>query len=364
MKSKVAGILILILLTFAVVPAKSYCTENSTPITFSRESYNQLVNAGKVMKLSYGLNPVYSSINASKLTWEAGIRVVTAVLLFPVVLIQRCISIVSTGDPLGTITVESLVLNRNDLVNANYTETSNNNYNNMIKQSVVGWFYAIRMLTIAISIVVLIYIGIRMALSSISSEKAKYKSMFIDWFISLGIVFFMQYIIVFFMMLSDTIVELFANINISSFESKLGIINLLLDKNTGLVYVAIVIMYFIIVFYQIKFFLFYVRRFLAVGFLIIIAPLITITYAIDKAKDRKSQIFNTWMREFLGNMFIQPLHALIYMVFIVSANAIFEIAPILSLIIFVMLSRAEKVMKNIFGLKKMASMRDMHEMMK
>ncbi len=40
--------------------------------------------------------------------------------------------------------------------------------------------------------------------------------------------------------------------------------------------------------------------------LIIIAPLITITYSMDKMKDGQAQALNTWMREFMFNVLIQP----------------------------------------------------------
>ena len=112
-----------------------------------------------------------------------------------------------------------------------------------------------------------------------------------------------------------------------------------------------------------KFFLLYAKRFLVIGFLIVISPLITITYAVDKAKDNKSQIFDTWLREFIGNVFIQPLHAGIYLIFIGTANNIFTVAPFLSVIMFMMLSRTERVVKKIFGMKKMKLMRDMKEIL-
>ena len=51
------------------------------------------------------------------------------------------------------------------------------------------------------------------------------------------------------------------------------------------------IVYWVLVFYQVKFFLLYAKRMLAVAFLIIISPLITVTYPIDKIGDRKGSGF-------------------------------------------------------------------------
>lgn len=76
----------------------------------------------------------------------------------------------------------------------------------------------------------------------------------------------------------------------------------------------------------------YFKRFLSVGFLIIISPLITITYSIDKAGDGKAQAFGTWLREMVFNIFIQIIHAVIYIVFIFSAAEIAKQIPLLGIL--------------------------------
>ena len=42
-----------------------------------------------------------------------------------------------------------------------------------------------------------LYVGIRMAISSVAEEKAKYKKMLVDWVVSLGLLFVLHYIMVF-----------------------------------------------------------------------------------------------------------------------------------------------------------------------
>jgi hypothetical protein len=51
-----------------------------------------------------------------------------------------------------------------------------------------------------------------------------------------------------------------------------------------------------------------------VAFLITIAPLVTITYSIDKMKDGKSQAFDTWLKEFYSTVLVQPFHCVAYLV--------------------------------------------------
>lgn len=51
------------------------------------------------------------------------------------------------------------------------------------------------------------------------------------------------------------------------------------------------------------------------------------------------------------NVFIQPFHAIWYFIMMNSAYVIFEKAPILALVFIVALSRGEKIVKQMFGLR-------------
>ena len=62
---------------------------------------------------------------------------------------------------------------------------------------VIHWFSAILNIEIVLSMSVLLYIGIRMLLSTVAQDKAKYKQMLIDWVVSLCLLFFMHYIMAF-----------------------------------------------------------------------------------------------------------------------------------------------------------------------
>lgn len=99
------------------------------------------------------------------------------------------------------------------------------------------------------------------------------------------------------------------------------------------------------------------------GFLIIISPLITITYSATKTKisgkGGRAVMFDKWFKEYTVNAFLQPLHAAIYMVFMISAYEIFTVAPLLAVIFFAGLSRAERIVKNILGMRKMSSIHSM-----
>ena len=70
-----------------------------------------------------------------------------------------------------------------------------------------------------------------------------------------------------------------------------------------------------LLFQTISFLVAYIKRMFKIGFLIIIAPLITITYSIDKIGDGKAQALNTWLKEFAYNILLQPFQCILYLVF-------------------------------------------------
>ena len=100
-------------------------------------------------------------------------------------------------------------------------------------------------------------------------------------------------------------------------------------------YLIATLVYWILVFYQLKFFLDVCKRLFATGFLIVISPLVLVQYAFDKAGDGEASSFKIWLTEMGLNIFIQPIHAVLYMVFMSIASNIIEASPILAVIFFI-----------------------------
>ena len=55
------------------------------------------------------------------------------------------------------------------------------------------------------------------------------------------------------------------------------------------------------------------------AFLTLISPLVALTYCIDKINDGQAQGFNRWLKEYIFNLLIQPMHLILYMILIGSA---------------------------------------------
>lgn len=287
------------------------------------------------------------------------------------------------------ITIERMVFNRVALLNVNYFAEGNykvgdlviteSTTNKAVKEGIAKMYYACRVLALAIGMVVLIYIGIRMAISTVASDQAKYKKMLVSWVESIILIFMMPYIISVIFTFGELLTGLFYKMEQSILGSStgggVGTYNVFEDtirtnvqgltlSLSGLTLTMWSIIYWCLLFIILKFLWTYMKRLLMVGFLIIISPLITITYAIDKVGDGKAQAFSTWMKEFIVNVLIQPLHALIYMVFVLTANQIAAKSPLIALALLFSLGQVERMVKVIFDMKGLVSLRGVDKFLK
>lgn len=259
-----------------------------------------------------------------------------------------------------------------------------------MRSSIALWYLIMRVIAISILLGILIFIAIRMAIAVVASEKAKYKEMLVNWTISIGLVFVLHYVIIGGCALNSTLVGILSKIyQGSDFESAVGD---LLANTMGLSFVGgwtALIVVFMITGQTFAFLVYYIKRMLIISFLTIISPLITITYSIDKLGDGKAQALNTWMKEFFFTVIIQPFHCIIYMVFMSMALAAFNpiesdstgnvfatigntldsifgsglgidklVGCILAIVCIKFVWDAEKIIKNIFGIKVSESLGD------
>lgn len=230
-----------------------------------------------------------------------------------------------------------------------------------VSDGIAKWYFALRNLAIIVSLVVLIYVGIRMAISSVASEKAKYKQMLKDWALGFAMLFVLHYLIVAVIALNREFVNLIYSMNNPvTGSSNLRDLVKVAEKGIFSGYVTTgygsLLVYGIIVGITVAFFIQYVKRFFTVGFLIAISPLITVTYSIDKMGDGKSQALNVWLREFIFNVVIQPFHCIIYVLLCSAAinslsngPGLKEIVVAVAALLFVF--KAEDIVKNIFGFR-------------
>ena len=227
-------------------------------------------------------------------------------------------------------------------------------------ENISKYYVIVRNLSIAILLGVLLYVGIRMAISTVASDEAKYKKMLYDWAISLVLVFMLHFIIIITFYINNQLVALLARFDPLSDPTEALKVEgqLLVEAMVPATGTDELIVYGAISIAKFTFALTYIKRTIVLGFLIVISPLITITYAIDKMGDGKSQALNTWLREFVFTVIIQPFHCLIYLVFYgPTIGAVAGISGMdMGKMIFAAASaffmlKAEGIVKKIFGIQ-------------
>ncbi len=380
MKKKFITMLVMVaLLLTAILPNYIYADDDddddeervdaeAIESAYGEEDYNQMSEEATTTVSGRDDVSITKRVSTTFSFGAAAASAVGVIIALPFMIAHILISIITSAEQgeFQFYTIEATVFNEVKLLDANYViEDNGSSVSKTIKTSVFTWYYTVRIIAVVISLLVLLYIGMRMAFSTIADDKAKYKKMFVDWFFSFALLFILHYFITIVLTICEAIVALFGSLDVKVFEQSLifQLFNMM-GSTTGWSYVGVILMYLVMVFYEIKFFLMYMKRLLMIGFLIVVSPIITITYSIDKAGDGKAQAFETWMKEFLMFCFTQPLHAGLYLVFINTAYEIFEVAPFLAVLFFAMLSRSEKMFRNLFGMKGRASQKAMSETFK
>lgn len=88
------------------------------------------------------------------------------------------------------------------------------------------------------------------------------------------------------------------------------------------------------------------------AFLTIIAPMVALTYPIDKINDGSAQGFSKWFKEYVFNLLIQPMHLLLYYILVTSAFDLAGKNTIYSMVAIGFMIPAEKLLRSLFGFEK------------
>lgn len=281
----------------------------------------------------------------------------------------------------------------------NEVKTSKQDSANILQSTVSTWYNALRNIAIVVMLSVLVYIGIRILLTTVSSEKAKYITMLKDWFVGLCLLFLMHYIMAFSVTIIDKLTDL---VNTSMEDSQyyevalkgtdalkesleelklagedagdlsieydadgdgedeyvwstnlMGYLRTTLQmESPGGEYVGQAICFLVLVVFTVVFTFTYLRRLLYMAFLTLISPLVALTYCIDKLNDGSAQGFNKWFREYIFNLLIQPIHLLLYFILISSAFTTLGDNYIYSIVAIGFMIPAEKLLRSLFGFEK------------
>ena len=228
----------------------------------------------------------------------------------------------------------------------------------VLQDTVATWYKALRAISLVGLLSVLVYIGIRIIISSTGQEKAKYKKMIGDWLVAICILFVLQYIMIFITQITQKITDVLSvNLTGPYGEDTLvsSLRNMVGDNTDFSQMFSELIMYMVLVIYTVLFSIQYLKRVLYMAFFTMIAPLIALTYPLDKIKDGQAQAFTMWIREYTFNALLQPMHLLLYYIFVSSAVDLVVKNPLYAIVAIGFLLPAEKFFRKMFGFDKASS---------
>ena len=102
----------------------------------------------------------------------------------------------------------------------------------------------------------------------------------------------------------------------------------------------------------------YLKRFFVISFLVIISPLVTVTYSIDKVGVGKAQAFQILLKELIMNVMLQPMHLFLYAVLMGFATNIIREIPLFTILLLIGVGRGEKIIRKILKMSQSATIED------
>lgn len=239
-----------------------------------------------------------------------------------------------------------------------------------LHSTIASWYVSLRNLAVVALMLVLVYVGIRIVISSTASDKAKYKQMLIDWLVALCILFCLHYIMTFTTTIVNEITGAITGAQDSNgnnvavkvegdsdgtveFNTDLmGLIRFKMQAPNVSGKILYLILYLAMVIYTFMFTFYYLKRVLTIAFLTLISPLVAMTYPIDKIRDGKAQAFDMWLKEYVFNALLQPFHLIIYSIFVGSAIDLAAKNPLFAIVALAFITPAEKILRKFFGFEK------------
>lgn len=275
-----------------------------------------------------------------------------------------------------------------------------------LRPTVARWYINLRNVALVGSLSILIYIAIKIIMSSTATDKSKYKQRLYDWIVSILLIFTMHYIMAGSNLLVKQISGVLNSVQKPKYVSviqtedddKTKILQALEDNREVLVqhqiiqegddiekalftkedgkdifiwptnlmgivrlqaqrmkqensvtYAGYAVMFLILVIFTGTFIFTYLKRTLYMAFLTMIAPFVAMTYALDKLKDGSAQGFNSWFKEYMVNLIIQPIHLLLYTVLVASALELASQNLIYGIVAIAFMIPAEKLVRKFFG---------------
>ena len=106
-----------------------------------------------------------------------------------------------SGSGVSLVTPEDIIFSgtsgHSEFLSVDFLDGNSSGLAGTFRTSVAQWYYTLRLIAAGGLLIILIYVGIKMALSTIGKDQARYKEMFMDWVSSVALLFMLHWIIAF-----------------------------------------------------------------------------------------------------------------------------------------------------------------------
>ena len=295
------------------------------------------------------------------------LSVIKIVLLIVMTALSWIIGFTISGK--GVLTLDNILFNDLPLINLDFNPQNAGDYSGFMG-AIASSVRIIMIIAVVIQLFVLLITVIRFMTKSLAQDKAETKMILVNWVKGIGIMFGVLFFMFVVVAINNALVgAVRAGLKNSQTTVFKGITNEILRNaltNQGFGGITATFIYIAILAQTVFFYFYYLKRFIVISFLMMVAPLITATYSLDMIDDNKSQTLEFWTNKFLHTVFIQIFHVFIYVALIFplvtgNANTEWLIRPteisnfiemgVLTVFGMLFFFKGEALLKKIFGLK-------------
>lgn len=321
----------------------------------------------------------------------------------------------SIGEP---VSIDTVVYNKVNKLNIDFFDDSSDSASsttlttplkNILKDIVNSFYSFFRNITLTVYMVILVYIGLKMLLTSTAQKKSGYKALFTAWVMGIAMLFFFPYVMKYSIQLNNALCTWIGSAQAeNTTEDAPGVLTPNAVPNSSFIASAstygkdefvmmmlgmdstsdaavadfrqkavktnafgsnvmmrirflaahnldfpLAVVYFILIGELIALLVIYYKRVFMLAFLISIFPLVVAIYPLNKIGEIKINSFGVWFKEFLVNVFVQSFHAVTYTVIVtVGVNSYIKNDNWLFMIMCILfLFEGEKIIRAIFNAK-------------
>ena len=210
---------------------------------------------------------------------------------------------------------------------------------------------------LVLAVPLILFAIVRTVSAKKASDLAAWKKILVRWVLCVFLIIFFQYIFAIIDTAADSLIETFWNIRVGLEEEGYKAFETTVEeeiaeqyKNTGgVISLAYAIIFVTMIILQLLFLVKYAIRSLGIIFLFIVAPIVIMIHSFNLMLGKESNMLGDLFKDYTLLVFMQPLHALFYIIFFFSLSEIAINVPVLGIILLFALLRIMDIAKAMFG---------------